>query len=127
MGSRLLLDTHALVWWLSDVTQLRKGAAAAIANRQNDVFVSAVTGWEITVKRRLGAMKVPEHLAVVVEEEGFTHLPLTFEHAEHAGTLPMHHRDPFDRFLVAQARIEGLTLVTRDPRIRRYQVDVLEA
>lgn len=127
MGSRLLLDTHALVWWLSDVAQLRKGAAAEIANLRNDVFVSAVTGWEITVKRRRGVMNVPEHLAALVEEEGFTHLPLTFEHAEHAGDLPMHHRDPFDRFLIAQARTEGLTLVTRDHWIRRYQVDVLEA
>ncbi len=127
MGLRLLLDTHALVWWLSDVTRLRKGAAAAIASLRNDVFVSAVSGWEIAVKRQRGAMNIPEHLAVLVEEEGFTHLPLTFEHAEHAGALPTHHRDPFDRFLIAQARTEGLTLVTRDGWIRRYQVDVLEA
>ena len=62
-----------------------------------------------------------------IEAKGFTHLPLTFGHAEQAAALPMHHRDPFDRFLIAQARIEGLTLVTRDSRIRRYQVDVLEA
>ncbi len=126
-GVRLLLDTHTFVWWLSDVTRLTDGASAAITNPRNDVFVSAVTGWEIAVKRQRGQLKVPASLSAVVEAEGFTHLPLTFRHAEHAGGLPMHHRDPFDRFLVAQAQIEGLTLVTRDWWIRQYEVKVLEA
>ena len=125
--ARLLLDTHVLVWALSDVERLGERARAAIVDLRNDVLVSAVTAWEITVKRERGHLRAPQNLASAVEERSFTHLPLTFEHAEHAGTLPMHHRDPFDRFLIAQARIEGLTLVTRDSRIRRYQVDVLEA
>ncbi len=127
MGVRLLLDTHALVWWLSDVRRLAEGASAAIRNPRNEVFVSAVTGWEIAVKRERRRMSVPAKLAAVVEEDGFMHLPLTFQHAEHAGTLPPHHRDPFDRFLIAQAQMEGLTLVTRDRWIRQYEVDVLEA
>jgi len=125
--ARLLLDTHALVWALSDVERLRESARAAIVDLRNDVFVSAVTAWEITVKRERGHLRAPPNLASAVEERRFTHLPLTFEHAEHAGTLPMHHRDPFDRFLIAQARMEGLILVTRDQRIQQYEVEVLPA
>ncbi len=125
--ARLLLDTHVLVWALSDVERLREPARAAIVDLRNDVFVSAVTAWEITVKRDRGHLRAPRNLAAAVEERRFTHLPLTFEQAEQAAALPMHHRDPFDRFLIAQARMEGLTLVTRDRRIRQYEVDVLPA
>ncbi|MDE0006088.1 MAG: type II toxin-antitoxin system VapC family toxin [Rhodospirillaceae bacterium] len=124
---RLLLDTHAFVWSLSNVTELTENARAAIANPRNDVFVSAITGWEISVKRAKGRIRAPDNLAVLVAERGFTHLPLTFHHAEQAGSLPMHHRDPFDRFLIAQAQAEGLILVTRDARILQYGVQTLAA
>ena len=124
---RLLLDTHALVWWLSDVSRLSEAARAAIAEPRNDIFVSAVTGWEIAVKRAMGRMTAPDNLSAMVEERGFTHLPLTFHHAEQAGNLPPHHRDPFDRLLVAQAQAEGLILVTRDARIPRYGIRILTA
>lgn len=123
--ARLLLDTHIFLWALSDVERLRELERAAIVDPRNDVLVSAVTAWEITVKRQKGQLKAPPDLAAAVDERRFTHLPLTFQHAEHAGALPMHHRDPFDRFLIAQAQIEGLTLVTRDSRVRRYEVDIL--
>ncbi len=124
---RLLLDTHALVWCLSDVSELTEGARGHIADPRNDVFVSAITGWEIAVKRTKGKITAPRNLAALVEERGFIHLPLTFHHAEQAGDLPMHHRDPFDRFLIAQARAEGLVLVTRDARIPLYGVRTLAA
>lgn len=124
---RLLLDTHALVWWSSDVPQLNSLAHDEIADPRNEVFVSAITGWEIAVKRAQGRISAPDNLGTVIEDRGFTHLPLTFRHAEQAGNLPMHHRDPFDRFLVAQAQIEGLVLVTRDARIRLYDVPTLAA
>lgn len=124
---RLLLDTHALVWWSSDVPQLNSLAHDEIADPRNEVFVSAITGWEIAVKRAKGRISAPDNLGTVIEDRGFTHLPLTFRHAEQAGSLPMHHRDPFDRFLVAQAQIEGLVLVTRDARIRLYDVPTLAA
>ena len=124
---RLLLDTHALVWWMSDVSRLSEAARAAIAEPRNDIFVSAITGWEIAVKRAKGRMTAPDHLSAMIEERGFTHLPLTFHHAEQAGNLPMHHRDPFDRLLVAQAQAEGLVLVTRDARIPRYGIRTLAA
>lgn len=124
---RLLLDTHALIWWLSDVSELADSARAEIADPRNDIFVSAITGWEIAVKRAKGRITAPRNLGALVEERGFIHLPLTFHHAERAGDLPMHHRDPFDRFLIAQAQAEGLVLVTRDARIPLYGVRTLGA
>ena len=124
--SRLLLDTHTLLWWLSDVERLSEETHATIADPHNDVFVSAITGWEIAVKQAKGRLVAPDNLSVLVEEKGFTPLPLTFQHAEQAGRLPMHHRDPFDRFLIAQARAEGLILVTRDGHIRQYDVPIME-
>lgn len=124
---RLLLDTHTFVWSLADVPRLAEGARSAIADPRNDIFVSAITGWEIAVKRAKGRMTAPDNLSGMIEERGFTHLPLTFHHAEQAGKLPMHHRDPFDRFLIAQAQAEGLILVTRDRHISRYDVRTMAA
>ena len=95
---RLLLDTHAFLWWVSEVSRLTAGARAAIADPRNDVFVSAVSGWEIAVKKAKGKLTAPDNLAAMVDTRGFTHLPLTYHHAEQAAVLPMHHRDPFDRF-----------------------------
>ncbi|MYD30507.1 MAG: type II toxin-antitoxin system VapC family toxin [Nitrospira sp. SB0675_bin_23] len=124
---RLLLDTHVFIWCLSDVLKLAKGACTAITDPRNTIFVSAVTGWELSIKRAKGRMTAPDNLIGMIEDKGFTHLPLTFDHAEHAGNLPMYHRDPFDRFLVAQAQVEGLTLVTRDAYIPRYGIRTMPA
>ena len=124
---RLLLDTHTFVWCLSDVPKLTEEARTAIAEPRNDVFVSAVTGWEISVKRAKGRMIAPDNLSAMIGEKGFIHLPLTFHHAEQAGNLPMHHRDPIDRLLVAQAQAEGLILVTRDAFIPLYGIRTMAA
>ena len=124
---RLLLDTHTFVWCLTDVPRLAEAARSAIADSGNDVFVSAITGWEVAVKRAKGTMTAPDNLSAMIEEKRFTHLPLTFHHAEQAGKLPLHHRDPFDRFLIAQAQAEGLILVTRDRYIQRYNVATMAA
>ena len=124
---RLLLDTHTFLWWLTDVAKLPDATRSAIADPGNHVFVSAVTGWEIAVKKAKGKLTAPENLSAMIEKKGFQHLHVTFHHAEQAGRLPLHHRDPFDRFLIAQAQAEGLTLVTRDARIRRYGIHTLTA
>lgn len=124
---RLLLDTHAFLWCLGNTAELSALARTAIADRDNDVFVSAVSGWEIAVKRAKGHLTAPDNLAAMVEERGFAHLPLTFHHAEEAGLLPMHHKDPFDRFLIAQAQAERLTLITKDENIGRYDVATMWA
>jgi PIN domain nuclease of toxin-antitoxin system len=119
---RLLLDTHAFLWWDSKDARLPDGHRLAIASPQNQVFVSALTVWEIAIKRASGKLGFQASAAKAIEEHGFLSLPITVEHAEWAGSLPQLHRDPFDRLLVAQAQLEGLVLVTVDEQILRYQV-----
>ena len=124
---RLLLDSHTLLWALSEVPRLGVLAREAIASPDNEVFVSAVSIWELAVKREKGTLLAPNDLATIVEQTRFTPLPLSLFHAEQAASLPMHHRDPFDRMLVAQAKAEGLTIVTQDNRIPPYGVRTLPA
>jgi PIN domain nuclease of toxin-antitoxin system len=123
-ASRLLLDTHVFLWWRSDSRRLRAAARRAIAGA-DVVFVSAATAWEAAIKIALGRLRVPDTIESGVVGSGFERLPIGFPHAETAARLPPHHADPFDRMLVAQAQIEGLTLVTHDRRLGRYEVDLL--
>ncbi len=123
----LLLDTHALLWWLDDHPSLSEGARSAIADGSNPVFVSAVVVWEIRIKQGLGKLKLPRGFREVLDSQPFEDLPITTEHAHRVARLPLHHRDPFDRMLVAQAMTERLTIVTRDPNIARYSVRILPA
>ena len=119
---RLLLDSHTLLWALSDVPRLGVLAQEAITSPDNEVFVSAVNIWELAAKREKGTLSAPNDLTTIVEQRGFAPLPLSLFHAEQAAMLPMHHRDPFDRMLIAQTQAEGLILMTRDPYIRRYGI-----
>ncbi len=119
---RLLLDTHAFLWWDSLDCHLPEDMRAAVADAANTVFVSAVTVWEIAIKRASGKLVFGGSAASAIAEHGFSPLPITVVHAEWAGSLPQLHRDPFDRLLVAQAQLEGLILVTVDEQILRYQV-----
>jgi PIN domain nuclease of toxin-antitoxin system len=123
---RLLLDTHALLWWLEDPAKLEGSAREGIASADM-VFVSAAVAWEISIKRALGKLQCPEDLESVVAECGFRALPVSITHAMRAGDLAGHHSDPFDRMLVAQAQSERLTLVTGDAALRAYGVDILAA
>ena len=120
----LLLDTQALLWWLAG-SRLSDAIVERIADPAELVVVSAASIWEASIKQALGKLKVPESLSAVVVDEGFEPLPITFDHAERAGALPPHHRDPFDRMLVAQALTEGLTVVTHDPAFEPYGVELL--
>ncbi|NGP53668.1 type II toxin-antitoxin system VapC family toxin [Thioalkalivibrio sp. XN8] len=124
---RLLLDTHVFLWWLVDDPRLGHEAHQLIADSDNTVFVSAATGWEIGIKRALGKLDAPRDLEREVERSGFAHLPVTFFHGEQAGALPPHHRDPFDRMLIAQAQAEGLLLLTADNHFSAYGIRVLAA
>ncbi len=123
---RLLLDTHVFIWWL-DRKPITGSAHAAISDGTSQVFISAVTPWEIAIKKNLGRLNAPDDLSDQLVSHRFVPLDITHAHALAAGSLPLHHRDPFDRFLVAQANLEGLTLVTRDPLFERYDVRVLAA
>jgi PIN domain nuclease of toxin-antitoxin system len=124
---RLLLDSHTLLWWLDDSPTLSRDAYDAISEPENEVAVSAVTVWELEIKRASGKLKAPRQLLRRVEEEEFTPLAITLEHGVAAGELPPHHGDPFDRMLIAQARLERLIVVTRDPRFSPYAVKTMPA
>ncbi|MCW2636631.1 MAG: PilT protein putative toxin of system [Blastococcus sp.] len=123
---KLLLDTHALLWWLDDDARLAQSAREAIAEAES-VAVSAASAWEISIKQAIGTLRGPDDLAAELAANGFTGLPITVAHARAAGALPPHHADPFDRMLVAQSRLEGLTLVTRDDRLAAYGIAHLRA
>lgn len=123
---RLLLDTHAFLWWLAGNTRLSSAARRAVDDTSNDVIVSAATAWEITTKHRVG--KLPEAEAVAlnvtggIASQGFDELAITVEDAERAGRLPGTHRDPFDRMLIAQALTHNLTVVSIDSVFDGYGV-----
>jgi PIN domain nuclease of toxin-antitoxin system len=123
----LLLDTHVLLWWLDDPASLQAPPRRLIADPRTRVFVSAAVAWEITIKRQLGKLEAPDDLEAALEEERFQHLPITVRHALAVAELPAIHGDPFDRIQIAQARLEGLTIVTRDGTIPRYAVPCLRA
>jgi PIN domain nuclease of toxin-antitoxin system len=122
---RLLLDTHVLIWW-DEGARLRAEAKRAI-READQVYVSAVSGWEIAIKTALGRLRPSRTPADAVAESGFEELPVRLRHAEALGGLRPHHRDPFDRMLAAQALAEGLTLVTRDPAFGPYGVRLIRA
>ncbi len=121
----LLLDTHVLLWWLENHKALTPKARAAIQDGRNQVFVSAVSAWEISIKRALGKLIAPDDLDAALDANRFLPLPITFPHARLAGELPRHHEDPFDRMLVAQAQAETLTIVTHDAHLTAYGVPIL--
>ena len=123
----LLLDAHALLWWLADDQELSAEARAGIADPLTRVSVSAVTAWEIGIKRAIGKLSAPPDLLRQLQRQGFDELPITAADALHAAALPRHHDDPFDRMLVAQAQRHQLTVVSRDPRLRDYGIALLRA
>ncbi|MFT4124346.1 MAG: type II toxin-antitoxin system VapC family toxin [Microbacteriaceae bacterium] len=122
---RLLLDTHVLLWWLADDAALPSAFRDVIADPGNDVLVSAVSLGEVAIKASLGKLRIPEEFWDAVDSSGFEALPFGGHHARELLTLPWHHRDPFDRMLIAQARVEQLRLASVDAACRRYDVLLL--
>lgn len=120
----LLLDTHVFLWWRLNSPRLGEAPRQAIADAER-VFVSVASAWEVAIKIGLGRLRLPERFEAGVEASGFEKLSVTFAHAEAVSDLPHHHRDPFDRLLIAQARLEQLELVSHDARLARYDVQVL--
>jgi len=122
----LLLDTHILLWWLKDDPLLPRRATALIEDRRNDVFVSPMSLWEIAIKSQLGKLKADvDEVHAAALQSGLQPLPFTLEHAAAVVRLPHHHRDPFDRALVAQALLEPLSLLTHDERLSIYGENVM--
>ena len=123
---RILLDSHVALWWLDDSAAMGSQCRELISHA-DEAFISAVTPWELGMKRALGKLTMPEGLVDELESEGFVSLSITAAHAERAPALPPHHRDPFDRMLVAQAQLETLVLVTADETLAGYDVERFDA
>lgn len=122
---RLLLDTHAALWWLAADERLGEQAVAELEDDANEVLLSAAVVWEVAIKRSLGKLDSPDDFAVTLLRAGVRALPVRIEHASAVERLPWHHRDPFDRLLVAQATFEGAALVSGDERLRPYGVPLV--
>lgn len=123
----LLLDTHVLLWWLDDPAVLAQQARSTMTEPNNRVIVSIASVWEIAIKKALGKLEAPDDLEAMIEDAGFELIPIAFPHAWAIKDLPRYHDDPFDRLLVAQAKVEGLTLITRDERLKQYGIRIIEA
>jgi len=127
-GMRLLLDTHALLWWVANDPGLSAAADQALSATTNDVFVSAASAWEVTTKARIGKLvagPLAQDFVGEVQRQGFFPLPITLDHGQRAGNLPGPHRDPFDRMLIAQAQAENLILVSNEQLFDSYGVQRL--
>jgi PIN domain nuclease of toxin-antitoxin system len=124
---RLLLDTHVLLWWLADDASLGESARDAIANPETLILFSAASIWEIRIKQAIGKIDLPANFDELLADQPFEPLSVNVSHAHAVKDLPMLHRDPFDRMLIAQARIERLTILTRDQIITQYDVPTLLA
>jgi len=126
---RVLLDTHVFLWWITDAPRISGRARDVIVDHENELFLSAASGWEIAIKTRLGKVRFPGDPADFLSEQlrlnGIEALPVRMIHALRAGSLPDHHRDPFDRLLVAQCQEEQLPILTADPQIAKYNVEVI--
>jgi PIN domain nuclease of toxin-antitoxin system len=121
---KVLLDTHVVLWWVDDDRRLGREARRAIATA-DFVWVSAASGWEVATKVAKRHLRLSEPLQVTVSADSFTELPFTLRHAAELQRLPFHHRDPFDRILVAQARVEGATIVSHDRDLEPYGVPMI--
>ena len=125
---KLLLDTHSFLWWIADDRRLAASARAIIADPANELFLSAASGWEISIKCRIGKLQlaegpetfIPRHLSA----NSVQSLPVQMDHALRVFSLPPLHRDPFDRLLVAQSQLERMPLITADPLVSQYAIDV---
>jgi len=122
----LFIDTHVLLWWLDDSPELSEAGRTAISDPGNLIVLSAVVVWEIRIKQALGKLEIPPDFYRVVQQQGFELLSITADHSYAVGDLPMHHRDPFDRMIIAQAKHEGLTVATRDTVFNKYDIPVLK-
>jgi PIN domain nuclease of toxin-antitoxin system len=126
---KVVLDTHAFLWWITDDDQLPSSARSIIGNRENELFLSAATGWEVAIKAKLGRIhlpaKVDSFIAKQLELNDIYSLPIHMSHALNVYNLPNYHRDPFDRLIISQAQLEKMSILTTDPQIARYGVKVV--
>jgi PIN domain nuclease of toxin-antitoxin system len=125
--SGYLVDTHPLLWWAIDPHQLTEAARLILASGHKSVFVSHASAWEIAIKESRGKLSLPESYETLFARSRFTQLPMTLAHISQIKSLPHIHGDPFDRMLIAQAKVERLVLITRDTEMQKYDVPTLAA
>lgn len=128
---RLLFDTHAWLWMVADPDRLSREAGELLEDAANELYLSAASSWEIAIKVGIGRLRLPErpakYVPMQIERTGVMPLPIAHGHALRVASLPPHHRDPFDRLLVAQAQLEELAILTADPRFESYDVELVRA
>ncbi|MBI4697885.1 MAG: type II toxin-antitoxin system VapC family toxin [Nitrospirae bacterium] len=126
---KALLDTHTFLWWITDNHMLSERARNFISDGRNELFLSSASAWEIAVKAQLGLIEIPDKPEIFISDQisanAIQSLPIQIAHALHVYNLPFHHRDPFDRMLIAQAQLEGLPILTNDSQISLYTVKVI--
>jgi PIN domain nuclease of toxin-antitoxin system len=122
---RLLLDANSFLWWVTSSARLSEAARQAIADDANEVAVAIGSLWEIAIKRSLGKLQFPHDFETVLRDEGFSLLPIAYAHLRVLETLPLHHRDPFDRLLIAQSLAERIPIVTNDKSFASYGVEIV--
>jgi PIN domain nuclease of toxin-antitoxin system len=126
---KALLDTHTFLWWITDDPKLSLRVRGIMSDGENEIFISAVTGWEIAIKTQIGRLKLPDEPQRFILEQlkinGMKSLPIEMRHALHISTLPIHHQDPFDRMLIAQAQLEELPVLSSDPEFGKYEVTII--
>ena len=123
----LVIDTHTLLWWLMDSPKLTNKTTKVISSNKNHVYVSSITIWEIGIKKSIGKLDAPDNIVEAVTDSGFITLPFNLEHADLAGKLKNHHKDPFDRAIVAQCQIENLSLLSCGSTLKQYEINLVEA
>ena len=126
---KILLDTHIFLWWITDDLRLPTHIRKIMADGENELFLSAASCWEIAIKSRIGSLKLPAKPDIFIAEQmalnAIQSLPIQASHALHVFNLPHHHRDPFDRMIIAQAQLEDLPVLTSDPMIAKYKVKIV--
>ncbi|HEV7721302.1 MAG TPA: type II toxin-antitoxin system VapC family toxin [Iamia sp.] len=122
-----LLDTHTFIWGQANDLRLGPATIEIMVDPSAPVYLSVASAWEMSIKAARGRLEVPDDLGAILDEAGFDVLTIDLRHTDEVRRLPLHHKDPFDRMLVAQARVEGLALVTSDPAMAAYDVDLIDA
>jgi len=126
---RVLLDTHVLIWWAADDPRLSRRARSVLSDRANELWFSVASAWELVIKSHVGKLTLPEAVTEYIPSRlswyAIQSLPIEMRHVLGVAELPLHHRDPFDRLLAAQSRLENLPIVTADPRVVQYQVETI--
>lgn len=126
MSSNFLLDTHVFIWAMEENKRLSKSIKNALIDPKNKIFISVATVWEISIKQASKKIKLSFDIEASIKQTGFEIIPIQISHALRAGKLPLYHRDPFDRMIMAQAQVEKLTLITADPKMKKYKVKLFK-